>query len=223
MAYFNEDFIKFYQELEINNNKDWFDDNRKRYESNVRDPFKAFVNDLIIELNKQGAGFEIAPKDAIFRINRDVRFSKDKTPYKPHSSAALAKGGKKDRETPGMYLAFSGNYAQIGGGLYGIEKDNLYFLREYIFKHQVEFLKIINEKTFMSMFGEIRGERNKIIPKEFKSALENVPQIANKHFFYMQEHKPPIILDKNIMATVIKHWEAASELRFFLQKGISST
>lgn len=223
MAYFTPDFIQFYQELEINNNRDWFNDNRKRYESNVRDPFKAFINELIIELNKRGADFDIAPKDCIFRINRDVRFSKDKTPYKPHSSAALAKGGKKDRETPGMYIAFSGSYAQMGGGLYGIEKENLYFLREYIFNHQDEFLKIINDEKFKATFGEVRGERNKIIPKEFKSALEKVPEIANKHFFYMQEHQPPVVLQADLMDQVLHHWEVAGELRSFLSKGISST
>ena len=223
MSYFTEDFIDFFSELEVNNNKSWFDDNRKRYENNVREPYKAFIEDLILEIQKTGAKMDVEMKHCVFRINRDIRFSKDKTPYKPYASAAIANGGKKATDDPGLYLAFSGRYATIGGGAYGIDKENLYFLRDYIFNHQEKFRKIIDAKPFKAMFGEIRGDRNKIIPKEFKPALEIVPEIANKHFYYMHDNDPKIVLKKDIMEYVMEHWHNATEVREFLKTGLTSS
>ena len=80
MTYFSTDYLEFFKELAANNNKEWFDRNRKRYESVVRDPFKTFIGQLISEIAKSDSAFDIESKDAIFRINSDIRFSKDKTP-----------------------------------------------------------------------------------------------------------------------------------------------
>ena len=74
MSYFNPDFIAFFKELAANNNKDWFDENRKRYEDEIREPFKRFLRDLIAELAKENPALDIETKNAMFRINRDVRF-----------------------------------------------------------------------------------------------------------------------------------------------------
>ena len=91
MAFFTPDFLQFFIELAPNNNKDWFDINRKRYENSVKEPFKKFVQQLIGELAKSNPAFEsLEAKDCIFRINRDVRFSKDKIPYKMMVSAVIA-------------------------------------------------------------------------------------------------------------------------------------
>ena len=100
MSYFSEDFLRFFKELAGNNNKEWFDLNRKRYFKEVKDPFHHFIEDLIAAVQKEDSNVNIAPKDAIFRINRDVRFSKDKTPYKLQVSAIISKGGKKDKVSP---------------------------------------------------------------------------------------------------------------------------
>ena len=96
MQYFIPDFIEFFKELAANNNKDWFDINRKRYTDVIKEPFKKFVLDLIVEVGKVNPKIkDIEPKDCIFRINRDIRFSKDKTPYKMNVSALIAPGGKR--------------------------------------------------------------------------------------------------------------------------------
>ena len=82
-AYFEEDFLDFFTELAFNNEKSWFDVNRKRYEKSVKDPFKAFVVDMIAGIAEFDPSIttDLQPKDVSFRINRDIRFSKDKTPY----------------------------------------------------------------------------------------------------------------------------------------------
>ena len=77
MAYFNKEFIKFFKELNKNNHKEWFDENRKRYEKEVKEPFQKFIDEMIGMINSDDPDVRIEAKDAIFRINRDIRFSKD--------------------------------------------------------------------------------------------------------------------------------------------------
>ncbi|HNR54889.1 MAG TPA: DUF2461 family protein, partial [Flavobacteriales bacterium] len=86
MAWFTNDFNDFFKDLAKNNNKEWFDANRKRYEASVKEPFTAFVAEAIKRIGKHDKAVRIEPKEAIFRINRDIRFSKDKTPYKLNAS-----------------------------------------------------------------------------------------------------------------------------------------
>ena len=90
MKYFTKDFAAFFKDLEKNNNREWFHENKKRYEDSVKNPFHNFVEELIGGLSDIFPTLTIQPKDAIFRIHRDVRFSKDKTPYKIHASALIS-------------------------------------------------------------------------------------------------------------------------------------
>ena len=95
MAYFTQDFLDFFKELAANNHKDWFHANKKRYEASVKDPFKLFVQDMIDKAAKVDGRFAGEAKNAIFRINRDIRFSKDKSPYKLQMGAVISPGGKR--------------------------------------------------------------------------------------------------------------------------------
>ena len=107
MKYFDTEFIAFLQELTINNNKEWFQENRERYKINVEKPFKTFVADFIGGLQPYIPNLNVEAKDCVFRIYKDVRFSKDKTPYKNHVSAMISTGGRKNKTIPGAYIQFS--------------------------------------------------------------------------------------------------------------------
>jgi hypothetical protein len=106
MTCFTTDFNAFFMDLAKNNNKEWFDANRKRYESSVKKPFHAFVGEAIQRIGKLDRTVAIEPKEAIFRINRDIRFSKDKTPYKLSCSAIISPAGRKDHAVPGLYRLY---------------------------------------------------------------------------------------------------------------------
>ena len=108
MAYFTKDFIDFFKELAANNKKEWFDFNRKRYEKSVKQPFAEFVQEMIDRIRADDPKVDISTKDAIFRINRDVRFSKDKTPYKTHMAAIVSARGKKDKGQTLLRKLFEG-------------------------------------------------------------------------------------------------------------------
>ena len=143
MAFFTADFIQFFIDLAPNNHKDWFDENRSRYEDNVREPFKKFVGHLISELNKVNPNFkDLEPKDCIFRINRDIRFSKDKTPYKMNVSALMAVGGKKNYMGEGVYIELGPEHVRVYSGLYEVDKEALLQLREGIAQNLSEFNRL---------------------------------------------------------------------------------
>src|SRR5690606_15875784 len=96
-SFFSPAFLQFFRELAGNNNKDWFDANRKTYENEVKKPFAIFVDHMIGEIRRYEPEVRINATDAIMRINNDIRFSKDKTLYKTHVAANISRFGKKDK------------------------------------------------------------------------------------------------------------------------------
>ncbi|MCB9185506.1 MAG: DUF2461 domain-containing protein [Flavobacteriales bacterium] len=219
MSYFTPDFLEFFKELAANNNRDWFTENKKRYEKSVKEPFSAFIQDVIDRATEEDESFAGQAKDAVFRIYKDVRFSKDKTPYKLQASALIAPGGRKlGMGTPGMYLELGPEHFRFYSGLYMPEKEALQRVREYILKHSDQFDKLLNEKQFVDNFGEIRGEKNKILPKEFKAAAEKQPLLFNKQFYFFAELPPETVLKEELVDVVMGYFDASKPMRQFLAK-----
>ncbi|PCJ83711.1 MAG: hypothetical protein COA57_10680 [Flavobacteriales bacterium] len=221
MSYFTKDFVQFFKELAANNNRDWFQDNKKRYEESVKKSFAVFVGDLIKEINKDDKTINPLVKDCVFRINRDVRFSKDKSPYKLHTSAVITRGGKKDKTTPGLYLQMGPEDVRIYGGIHMPDKDELMSIREYIVTNGKEFEKILNNKAFKGTYGELQGEKNKRLPnKDLETAAEKQPYIYNKDFYYFTKLKPAAIANKDLMETIMGAWKDGKPMKEFLTKAI---
>ncbi len=191
MAYFDENFNRFFRGLEKNNDKTWFDKNKANYEKSVKLPFEHLVADLILKMQKLHPGFHCDVKSAVFRIYRDIRFSADKTPYKTHVSAAIVHGGKKNFVDPGLYFEMGAKGIGIYGGVYMPEKEQLYNIRAYIASHAAEVKKLKADKKFNSVYGGIQGEVNKVIPGEFKEAFAAEPLIAHKQFYFMARFDDP--------------------------------
>ncbi len=189
MAYFTKEFTRFFKELEENNHKEWFHANKKRYEAEVKKPFYRLIEDVVKRAQKIDPAINLEPKDAVFRINRDIRFSKDKTPYKTNVSAVVSRGGRKNTTEPGIFFSLSANEIQIGGGCHAPEKDRLYNIRKKIMDNPKAVEKILNEKKFKDTYGEIQGKKNKILPKEFKEAAASNSLLANRSFHIMTSYK----------------------------------
>ena len=129
---FTKGYLEFFKELAANNNKEWFDQNRKRYDKEVKKPFNAFIAETIELLRADDAEIDLLPKDAIFRINRDIRFSKDKTPYKTNMAAIISAHGKGDKRLPGMYIQISAEDLRFYSGCHMLEKEDLVNVRNHI-------------------------------------------------------------------------------------------
>jgi len=219
MAFFTQDLLDFFIELAPNNNKDWFDENRKRYEKSVKEPFKDFVNHLIKKLTEIDPAFsEIEAKDCIFRINRDIRFSKEKQPYKLQVSAVVAPEGKKSKAINGVYFEISPEHLRVYGGVYEIEKDDLLNLRIGLTENLEAFKKLYDDPKFVKMYGELKGAKNKILPKEIKEFGEKEPLIFNKQFYFFTEFTPETILFDNLDELIIDCYQVGKPIQDFFNK-----
>ncbi|MFN8294035.1 MAG: DUF2461 domain-containing protein [Chitinophagales bacterium] len=198
MQFFNKKFLEFFRLLEENNNKEWFDANRSFYEAEVKQPFKKLVEQLILRLQKDLPDINSNASKAIFRINRDIRFSKDKAPYKTNVAAVFSRTGTKDWDYPGFYVHFGNNELLAGGGLYMIGKEQLAKVRQEIYYNPEVFSKIINEKSFKKVYPQILGDKNKVLESDYKEFAKEQPLIANKSFYYMANIQPADLLGGNI-------------------------
>lgn len=226
MAYFTPKFNTFFMGLAANNNKDWFAENKKLYEKEVKEAFAKFLTDLFQRIKeKYDPTFDLQVKDAVFRINKDIRFSKDKSPYKLHVSAVVSKHGRLDMQDPGMYIQFGMEEIWIGGGLYEPEKENLEKVRTHIAKNIDRVKQILGDKNFKKFYPNgIEGQAIKRIPKELKDAFEKEPLVANKQFYFMAvyEEDENIILRKDLLDWVIEHYEAGLAWNKFLAEAMKS-
>lgn len=222
MAYFTQDFNQFFIELAANNNKDWFDENRKRYEKSVKKPFDAFVADALLEIEKHDPTVNIPAKDAIFRINKDIRFSKDKSPYKLDRSAILSSTGRKDHSVPGFYLSLGPEHIAMGGGAYFLPPEALMKVRNAIIRSPKKFNNLIADKAFKKHFPEgIQGEENKRLPKEIAAAADEHPILFKKQFYYMYHLSPDLTTSPKLMKTLLEYYHAAFSVQEFLREALA--
>lgn len=216
MQYFTKEYTKFFKDLEKNNNKEWFHKNKKRYENEVRKPMIVLVEDLISEMQKHDPEIRPIASKCLGRINRDIRFSKDKTPYNQHMFAHITKGTKED-PIPGIAFRFGGRDCGVMTGYYMPNKQRLAHIRDRIQNDLKTFQKLKKAKKFVSKFGEIRGEAYKRIPPELQVTHEKEPLIANKQFYYVAEKKASFVTSKTLQKEIMDYWLAAKPLNdFFL-------
>jgi len=216
MAWFSPDFNRFFIELAANNNKEWFDMNRTRYEKEVKKPFEVFVGEMIQRVAKVDPNVRIGPKEAIFRINRDVRFSKDKAPYKLNRSALITPAGKKDMNAPGIYFELGPEAVRIYGGAYMPDKEALLRIRSRIAKDLPKFKKLQEDKAFVKHFGTVQGEANKRLPPEFQAAAAKEPLLFNKQFYYGAELPPKTVTSPKLPDVLMEHYHAMAAMSAFL-------
>lgn len=221
MIFFTKDFTKFLGDLEKNNNRDWFNENKKQYINSVKDPFEKFIETMLNKIKEEDDSITLTTKEAIFRIYKDVRFSKDKTPYKTNVSAIISEGGRKDFSTPGTYLEITKNGLRFYSGVHFLEKDQLQNLREFISENLNEFKVLYNEKKFKTAFGNVLGEKNKRVPKDFIELLEVEPLIANKQFYCFAESDKNSLLSKNLISTLMRFYNISRPLNEFLKIGMN--
>jgi uncharacterized protein (TIGR02453 family) len=219
MAFFSQDFLQFFIDLAGNNHKEWFDENRKRYEHIVKLPFQLFIKELLAKLSEVDASFKnVEAKDCIFRINRDVRFSKDKAPYKLMVSAILRNGGKKSANVNGIYLELSPEYVRVYGGIYEISGEDLLFFREGLAEYLPEFQKLYKSNSFTQSFGSILGDKNKILPPHLKEKAALEPLIFNKQWYFYHQMDAQSCLSENFIDQILKLYEDVRPMLLFFEK-----
>ena len=221
MAYFDKRFFEFFEGLALENSKAFFDKNRKVYEEAVREPFKELVADMIMRIREHEPKMDIEPKDAIFRINRDIRFSKDKTPYKTHVGAYVSRGGRKDIQYHGFYFQLSNEGVMVGGGVYKPDKDGIQRVRTHIARDPGGLAKVMDDPAFKGTFGEVQGDRLKRIPPEFREVFEVQPYVANKAWYYTADMAPEVILADDLPDQLMDRYMTCQGVTAYLRDALA--
>ncbi|MCT4615334.1 MAG: DUF2461 domain-containing protein [Marinifilaceae bacterium] len=220
MTYFNREYIEFFKNLEKHNYKEWFHENKKSYISNVKQPFDLFTQEMILRIQEFDDSIDKDPKNAIFRINKDIRFSQDKSPYKTHRAASFAKGGRK-AIAPGYYIQIGAHNINFGGGIYFIDTKCIKVIREHIINNQDEFNDIINDNDFVKYFGEIHGNKNKRLPKEQMQLVDKIPLLLNKQLYYMDDiETEKVLFSENLLDFFVDKFKTASRFNKFILEAI---
>lgn len=211
-------YSEFFKELEKNNHKTWFHANKKRYEHDVKAPFLDLLSELIPVLRDWDSRILPDEKKAVFRINRDVRFSKDKTPYHTLLKAGFSPNGKKSM-LPGYYLGISADTIHIGGGLFNVKPPELKMVRKHIASDVDGFLEVINNKAFKTKFKEPKGDTSKRIDKDLIEVGDRTPLIYNKQFYAMAKLSLSEYYDSpDAKKDILNHFEAVKPLNEFLNE-----
>lgn len=177
----NHSVLEFLTELRENNNREWFQANKKKYEIAKKD-FQLFIELSIEQIKAFDPSISgINAKDCLFRIFRDVRFSEDKRPYKTNFGAFLAKNGRKSRYG-GYYIHIEPEQCFLGGGCYMPASNVLKAIRTEIFHHPDEFRGIIEKPEFKKHFPEMYGEKLKTAPRGFPKDFEHIDLLNYKHY-----------------------------------------
>jgi uncharacterized protein (TIGR02453 family) len=219
---FPEDGIDFMKRLKRNNNRPWFEKHKEEYESFVKLPMQSLIVALQPHFEKFAPEFDLNPKRSLFRIYRDVRFSKDKTPYKTHAAAHFVLRGKpKGIEGSGYYLHIEPGEVFLGGGIYMPDGDQLKKIRRAIADHPDQFLAIVQKTTFKKKFGKLEGEKLQRVPQGYDADHAMAEWLKYKQFFVGVEWSESKCLRRGFVDEVAGVFETAAPLVRFLNEAMS--
>lgn len=214
-----KDYFDFFKELEESNNRPWFEANKKRFKESVQEPLSAFVETMAPRLKKISKHFVADPRPtggSVFRIYRDVRFSKDKSPYKTHGAVQFRHALGKDAHAPGFYVHLAPNEIFYGGGIWMPPPPALQKIREAIRDNGPKWLKAKTGAAFDERFGDLRGESLTRPPRGFDPDHAHIEDIKRKSFFAMAEAKPAAACKASLADDVAETFADAKPLMKFL-------
>ena len=209
----------FLRQLKENNNREWYHANKEVY-GEAKQEFEHITELLIhevVQFDKNIAGLQ--PKDCIFRIFRDVRFSADKSPYKTNFGTFLVPGGRKSMNA-GYYLHIEPGGSMIATGIYMPPSPILMAIRKDIYAYTEEFKNIIQSKEIRELFGEISGEKLKSPPRGFSKDFPDVELLKYKSYGLIREKSDREMMNPDILKEIITCYKASQKLIHFLNEAI---
>ena len=213
-------FFNFLAKLEVNNSKQWFDQNRKDYELDVKKPFENFAEALGNEILSFDNEIATDHRKNIFRINRDIRFAKDKAPYKTNRGVAYSPLGKKDTAAPGYYVELGINKCYLAGGAWCPSSDHLFKIRQEIY-YSVEFNSLAYDPIFVKNLGGLQGKKAIKIPKEIAEWVPTSSYMMNKEFYFIKEFDVELVLRPDFVACIAKWLQSGYEINRFFRRAMS--
>lgn len=216
---FDKSFLKFFKTLAKNNNRHWFNEHKAEYRQVVVEPLVEFITEIAPRLNRVSKHFIADPKPSggsMFRIYRDVRFSKDKSPYKLHAACQFRHKVGKDAHAPGFYVHISPDEVIFGGGIWMPPNPVLNKIRDTLVENPQEWQRIKTNKSIMKLCGGIGGDGLKRPPRGFDANHRHIEDLKRKSFFAMRHEKPELIYSKNFIDEVEATFKASKPLMKYI-------
>ena len=216
----NPGTLKFLKDLKRNNNKPWFDKHRLEYES-ARNDFETFIQQVIDKHARSDEDLKnLVARKCMFRINRDIRFSKDKTPYKKNFAASLDRGGKKSG-LAGYYFHLEPGESFLGAGIWQPEPESVKKIRQEIDYHPEELEKLFKSKKFKSIYpGLYTGEdvQLKKIPAGYEKDNPAAEYLRFKSWMVITSITDNLLTSKNLLSFTLDAFKLAQPLVKFLNR-----
>src|SRR5690348_13781974 len=213
---FPKDFFAFFRELKTHNERPWFEANKQRFRDSVQAPMSAFIADMAPRLKKVSKNFVADPKPnggSMFRIYRDVRFSKDKRPYKEHAACHFRHAAGKDVHAPGFYMHFGAGEVYFGGGMYMPDAAALGRIRDAIVQKPAAWKAVKANRALVKAFGELGGDDVLLrAPRGYDPDHPLIEDIKRKSFFAMHEADVKLATSPKLVDAVANSFAAAGPL-----------
>ncbi len=211
---FPQEGIDFFRKLQRNNRREWFQPRKATFDETLKLPMRELVAALNDAMKKFAPDYVTDPDKAIYRIYRDTRFSKDKTPYKDHIAASFPRQG-----TPGgggFYVAVSHKEVAIGGGIYMPAPETLLALRQHIADHHLEFRKIVAKPAVRQLFQGLQGEQLTRVPKGFDREHPAADLLRYRRYILYVELPPDLATSPDLYPEVIRHFRTMTPFLEYL-------
>jgi uncharacterized protein (TIGR02453 family) len=214
---FPKETFQFLSDLELNNNRTWFQENKSRYENDLLDPMLHYIAEYSRELKYFAPQFTADPRKlgSIFRIYRDVRFSRDKRPYKTYTGCRFWNATQKSVHAPCFYTQLETSKVLVGAGTWMPAKEDLAAIRARI-ESKPELWQDVKDSLFKSGYLDVRGERLKRVPRGFSALSIHSEDLKLKSFFVINECSVKQATQKDWMAHTRERFEAALPLLEFV-------
>jgi uncharacterized protein (TIGR02453 family) len=206
--------LAFFSSLQRNNRREWFQPRKAIFEATMKQPMRELVVAVNSAMKSFAPDYVTDPDKAIYRIYRDTRFSKDKTPYKDHIAASFSRRG--DKAGAGYYFAVSHKEVAIGGGIYMPEPETLRDMRQHVAEHHEEFRKIAGARAVRQLFTAVQGEQLSRVPKGYASDHPAADILRMKQYLLYVELPPDLATTPALYTEVVKHFRAMTPFVGFL-------
>ena len=220
--HFDKEFFNFLKELKQNNTRDWFQANKERYRSVVQEPLLRFISDFADPLHDISREFVADPRPSggsMFRIYRDVRFAKDKSPYKTHAAAQFRHRAGRDAHAPGFYLHLEPGNVFVGAGSWHPAGDATRDIRNAIAENPKKWQKVLTEPAFAKRH-KLVGDSLKRPPRGYDEEHPLIEEIKRKDFISVENFSQTKACSAGFIDTVADSFRAAAPLVKFLTEAV---
>lgn len=217
---FPKEGLQFLRSLKRNNNREWFQKHKSIYEQHVKQPMTDLIDVLAAEFQQFAPEMLASPKVSAYRIYRDTRFSKDKSPYKTHVAAVFPRSGLTKHEGAGFYLHIDPAELLIGGGLYMPLPEDLNSVRRYIAENPDTFLGIVEGRKFRRTFGKLGGKQLSRVPRGFSADHLAVDYLKYKQFLGGRNFPAEVATTPRFYKLILETFQALLPLVRFLNEPI---